>query len=403
MQNLFAQRPDLIEADLGQRHGIIDARQLTLQRLVFLDDAITGELGQRLAPLIESREAALEAGEAGKVIVALQRQMMSLVKDVNGVLRCRQNDTPAESQIGQHQIVVGDDTIGLLHLFACLVEAAVTVVRALLANALPIVHSDWNPVLVTEQIFPIIAVALPLACIDFAQHALIERQSVIVRLADDFAIEVGHGIETGIALQQHVQPGETQVAAAPLGQGEAEFEIAVTLDIRQVLQSDLLLQRNRGRRQYHLFLQRFRHRQSTQHIGQRLAGAGAGLDDTDRPGRQLGIGFSFHRHWRLQGRPLRIRNAAQTACNLRDHEALPITRRQRFVLQDLPVGALDGVLDVIGKHRLGELTVVLQWEKARRIGHGSVVSIALGMRCRGANATICDKRIACYRRGKNFC
>ena len=48
--------------------------------------------------------------------------MVGFVEDVQTIARVRQNSTAAERQVGQYQIVVGDNHIDLLHTLTRLVE-----------------------------------------------------------------------------------------------------------------------------------------------------------------------------------------------------------------------------------------------------------------------------------------
>src|SRR5690606_36574640 len=117
-----------------------------------------------------------------------------------------------------------------------LVEAAIAVVRALLSDTMTIVHRHWLPVASGQQLLPVIPVSVPFTGADLAEHALIKLQRMVIGSAEGFTVKISHGGQAGIALQQQIQPRKAQIATPTFGQGEAELQIAMTLDVRQILE-----------------------------------------------------------------------------------------------------------------------------------------------------------------------
>src|SRR5690606_12236893 len=107
-----------------------------------------------------------------------------------------------------------------------------------------------------------------------------------------------------------------------------------------------------------------------QHIGQRLAGPGAGFNDADGPFCGMALSAigglkvcsdcwngggccggscrgGFHAA-RLQSV-----NGAKAAGDLGNHQTLSVTWRQPLALQDLPVSTLDGGFQLFREHKGG--------------------------------------------------
>ena len=55
-------------------------------------------------------------------------QVMALVKDINRIFRHRQHRTTTHHQVGQHQVMVADNTVDLVDLFPGFVKKTIFIV-----------------------------------------------------------------------------------------------------------------------------------------------------------------------------------------------------------------------------------------------------------------------------------
>ena len=205
--------------------------------------------------------------------------------------------------------------------------------------ALNVVGSQARPVLILQRLGPGIALAIPLIAAQRLDHAGVELEASLIHINTKAVfgkhlLLVGHGL---VFTQQVVQLGQTDVAAAPLGQRKTKFETGVTQDIRQILEHDLLLQRHRSSGDDQGLAQVTGNRNRRQTVGHRLAGTGARLD---------------HRHGRITVAMAFViqRNVTEDLGDLGNHHPLAVTRLQRLVFQEGAVGRLDLAFEFIVQH-----------------------------------------------------
>jgi hypothetical protein len=266
----------------------------------------------------------------GEVADRLVRQMMAFVEHIKGVARIGQHSAAAECQVGQHHVVVGDYHIDLAHALASLVERALLEVRTMAIGALAVVGCQLRPARVLKLFGPAVAVAIPFIAGELFHHGEEQLLALLVDVdPETFLLEQLRGGTLRLAfLQQHVELGQAQVAAAPLGQGEAETQAAVAHQVRQVLVHDLLLQGHSRGGDHQAFAGGLRRGNRRQAVGHGLAGTGARLD---------------RHHCRLTLAPAFVvgLDGAQHLGDFSDHQALPVTWLQRLGFEKTRIGALD--------------------------------------------------------------
>ncbi|MCY1402785.1 hypothetical protein D9M71_179420 [compost metagenome] len=275
----------------------------------------------------------------GEVADGLVRQMVAFVEHVDGVARVGQHGATAQGQVGQDHVVVGDDHIHLGHAFPRPVEGALLEVRAMALGALAVVGGDPRPVLVLDGFGPGIAIAVPAVAGKAFDHLVEQLLALFVHIDTEALIgeQLGGRTLRLAFLQQHVELGQTEVAAAPLGQGEAEIQAAVAHQVGQVLVNDLLLQGDGGRGDHQALAGGLGHGNGRQAVGHGLAGTSSGFH------RNHG-GFAFAVPFFIHG------NGAQGLGHLGDHQALAIAGLEPLGFEKTAVGALDLGLEFGAEH-----------------------------------------------------
>ena len=280
-------------------------------------------LGQQFAALRQPLHGGVQAAEAGEMRQRLVRQVMALIEDINAVLRGRQNGAATQGQVRQGQVVVGDDDIGVLQGVAGLEETALADIGTAPAAALAVIGGDAEPGFLGDSVGPVVAVAIPLAPAQGVDHGVVNRQGVG---AAGRAHVIGvQGQQAVAALPQHtVQLRQADIAAPTLGQRETEIQPAVATDIGQVLVDELFLQGDGGGGHHQALVHCPGDGYRRHRVGNRLAGAGAGLDDA---------------HCRRGSRIPGAGNTRQAVGDFRDHLALAPARTQGLALDNGGVGA----------------------------------------------------------------
>ena len=297
------------------------------------------ELGEVLGDLLQPLGGGSQPGEMGEVADGLVRQVVAFVEHIEGVAGIGQDGAAAQGQVGQHQVMVGDDDVDLGHAFARLVESTLLEIRAMAIGALAVVGGDARPLDVLDGFRPAVAIAVPAIAgqaLDHLAEQLVGRL-VHIDLEAILGEQLGRGVLRLALLQQHVQLGQAQIAPPPLGQGKAEGQAAVAQDVRQILVHDLLLQRHRRRGDHQALAGRLGRGNGRQGIGHGLAGPGARL----------------HRHHcRLAfAMPLLVLgDGTQALGGLRDHQPLAIAWLERLGFEETRIGALDLGLEFGAEH-----------------------------------------------------
>ena len=268
-------------------------------------------------------------------------QMMPFVEDVKAVLRSGQHHAAAEVQIGQHQIVVGDDNVGFLQTLARSIHAAIADIRAAPPGALTAVEGERQPVPLVDGLRPLVAVAVPIAAAERVEHGRIGVQGGALQ---------GHGHCIGVQVeiapagagQMSIELAQAEIAAAPFGQREVEGEPGPAADIGKVLVHELFLEGDGRRGQHQALGARPGHHQRGDDIREGLARAGARLDKGD--GRRCrAVRLTVRRIVRLIVRnwPIVRADPREGPRHLGDHLPLPPARRQAPGLEHGVVGAAD--------------------------------------------------------------
>ncbi|MCY1513627.1 hypothetical protein D9M68_481360 [compost metagenome] len=344
--------PEVGQLLAGAEHELLLVAQLAGQLRHLLDQPaevagqrVLGEqLGEVLLHLAEPVGGAAQAGEVGEMADRLVRQVMALVEHVEGVARVGQHRAAAEGQVGEHHVVVGDDHVDLGHAFARLVEGALLEVRAMAVGALAVVGGQARPVGVLQGFRPAVAVAVPAVAGELLDHLGEQLLALLVDVDAKPLVgeQLGGGALRLAFLQQAVELGQAQVAAAALGQGEAEIQAAVAHQVGQVLVDDLLLQGHGGGGDHQAFACRLGGGNRRQAVGHGLAGAGTGLDGHHR---RLAVAM-----------PLVVAlDGAEHLGDFGDHQALAIARLEALGFEEARIGALDLGLEFGTEHEIGRL------------------------------------------------
>ena len=109
------------------------------------------------------------------------------------------------------------------------------------------------------------------------------------------------------------------------------------MNVGQILEHDLLLQRDSGGRDHQGFAQMFGNRNGRQTVCHRLAGTGAGLDDRDR---RVAVPMAV---------VIQL-DAAKQLGHLGNHHSLAVARLERFVFEKGAVGRLNLAFEFIVQH-----------------------------------------------------
>ena len=224
----------------GGRHLLQHTAQIAGQRM------LRQQLAEVLVDLVQPLGSRMQASVVGEMTNRLVRQVMRLIEYIEAVTRVGQNRAATQGQIRQHQVVIGDDDIDLLHALAGLVEHALLKVAAAAVAALDMVGGQPRPVLILQRLGPGVALTVPFVATERLDHASVEFESGLIHVNAEAVIGkdlllISHRL---VFAQQVVELGQADIAAAPLGQREAELETGVAQNIRQILENDLLLQRH---------------------------------------------------------------------------------------------------------------------------------------------------------------
>ena len=184
---------------------------------------------------------------------------------------------PPPRQVGQHQVVVGDDDVGTLEVAAGTEEGAGGKMTAAAIGALAMVDGQPPPVAVVDGHRPALAIPFPATAAVGLGHLLHQRLEVIAGALGQTLLEQRQGGVVLDPVEGLLQARQAEVATAPLGQGVVEVEAAVGLEGGQILQQHLLLQGDGGRSHHQTLALGLGHRQRRQQVGQGLAGAGTRL------------------------------------------------------------------------------------------------------------------------------
>src|SRR5690606_11793962 len=133
-----------------------------------------------------------------------------------------QDDPAAEGEVGHHQIVVGDDAVGVLQGGAGLEETALVDLATAVPGALAAVHGEGAPAGVGDGIGPAVPVPIPVTGVEGRAQVLDQGKGVAIRVEADLVLEQEHpGVPGAGGVEALLQLDVAQVAAAPLGEGEA--------------------------------------------------------------------------------------------------------------------------------------------------------------------------------------
>ena len=273
------------------------------------------QAGGRLRQPVDGRP---QAHVEREMVAGLLRQMVRFVEHEDRLRRRRQHDAAAEAQVRQHQIVVRHHHIGLGNLSPRLEERALVVVAAASAAATGAVVGGGVPGSRIDAVRPAVQLAVPGTLGEGVLQVLVDRRVFRARQFEEqrFAVHVSP--------QQVLQTLQTDVTASALGQREAEVQAGMALQVRQIAQHHLFLQRHRGSGDHHALVERLGHRDGRQTVGDGLAGARAGLDDAE-PAVVVGEG----------------------AGDVGDHLALPTARLEASAGEPRRIGGLDARLQIV--------------------------------------------------------
>ena len=149
--------------------------------------------------------------------LGLVRQVMGLIDDEDGRLRGGQHHAPAEGVVGQQQVVVGDNHVGVAQGMAGLEKRTLGVEPAFAVGAAPMVGGHAAPAASSTPASQVSS--SPFQRPRKVAHHLPPNQAVV------------HDSSVGkpeflllLAVQNLIQTLHAQVAAAAFGQDEVEFE-----------------------------------------------------------------------------------------------------------------------------------------------------------------------------------
>src|SRR5690606_37562316 len=116
---------------------------------------------QSLVGLLQPFAGGKHARMVRKMAQGFLRQVMTFVKNINGVFRLGQYGTATEGQIRQYQIVVGDNAIDAVNGIACFKKTATGDIGATPPCALAMVGGNHSPLVVFQRSGPGVALAVP--------------------------------------------------------------------------------------------------------------------------------------------------------------------------------------------------------------------------------------------------
>ena len=275
--------------------------------------------GQYLGQFVEPAQAAQVHG-AAELVKRYGRQVVAFVKNHQAVVQLGQG---LHAQRRQHQVVVGDDDIGLGQLGACLVVAAFAVARAVAGGAAVAFGGYGGPVAGLGGVVQAVAVAVPAAIGQQIGHVVIQAQAALfLRLVGGAALGALLFFKQVFVYAAHAHQALelelAHIAAPALGQRIRKRLVHGCGQRGQVFLHKLLLQRHGGGRYQYPGLALQRHGYRRAGIGRGLAHAGARLDDGNcfrrvvalaQVGAAQGVGHAL-RHGVLAGARAKARGVA---------------------------------------------------------------------------------------------
>ena len=190
--------------------------------------------------------------------------MMSFIENINALLRIGKNDTPAQRQIRQYEVVIGDYAIRPVQIVPGAIETAITKVTALGTTALSVIHCDRPPVAIQYRPAPVVPVTSPFSRTQSVEHLRVELLIALARTVQFFSVQISHRLCTVAASQGLVEPRQAHVATSSLGQRITEAQIGSLQQLGNVFLHHLFLQGHRCRRDHNLQIQFFGQWQSGQ-------------------------------------------------------------------------------------------------------------------------------------------
>ena len=285
----------------------------------------------------------------GKLVERLFRQVVGFVDAVKTVFRRRQNHAAAHIDVHHQQIVVGHHHIGVFQRVARQVKRTFGTVWAGGFQAAVVVVAHFLPQRIVDFIRPLVAVAVKFAAGKTLGDVVQQRQIFRLRFfvpQHRWCFKAGQAL-LGVVLRQLVEPVGAEIAAAPLGQCEAQFQPAVGHHKRQIAADQLFLQGDGGAGHHQPLAACLRHNAAGQQISQRLADAGRPLHHHNALALAAGRLAVFRLPLRIFGR----QGARKSVGHRRNHLALGGTRAE--VGQVVGQGAVvvaDGVFFEFGEH-----------------------------------------------------
>ena len=171
--------------------------------------------------------------------------------------------------------MVRHNDFGAFQRAAGLEERALREERAATIRAAAMICRNRRPGLGLHALRPVVQLAVPLTGAKAHQHALEDDVVFRVRLIDQRKLSLA------TALQHIVQSLEADISSPAFGEGEAELQPGVQLQIGQIPQHHLLLKSDGCGADHDGLSERTRHRNARDRVRRRFAGAGAGLNRGD--------------------------------------------------------------------------------------------------------------------------
>ena len=272
----------------------------------------------------------------GKLAEGFFGQVVRFVDAVEAVFRVGQNHAAAHADVDHQQIVVGYDDIDGFQRVAGKVKRAFRAVRAGGFEAAVVVVVHLHPDGVVDFFRPSVAVAVEPSGGKFVGD--VAQQFQFFGLG--FAVpQDGGGFEAeqvllGVALRQLVKFVGTEIAAAPFGKREGQFQTAFFNQKRQVAIHQLLLQGNRRAAHNQPLAARLRHNAAREQVGKRFTHAGRPFDHGNALALALGRLAAFFARQRPR----------KSVGNRRNHFPLRSARTETGqVFADILVMVADGV------------------------------------------------------------
>ena len=234
-----------------------------------------------LGQLVEPTHIAQVHG-AGKLVQRHSGQVVAFVKNHQAVVQIGQG---LQAQGGQHQIVVGDDDIGLSQPGAGVVVAALLELGAVARGAGVALGRHARPVAAVWRLRQRIAVAIPGAAGQHIGHVVVELDAALFyRLLRGGGqgrhreVLFKHIFFAAARASQAVQLDLADIAPTALGQRKDKGLVHGGGQCGQILAHQLLLQGHGGGGNQHARLALQCHADGGAEVGRALAHTGTGLD-----------------------------------------------------------------------------------------------------------------------------